>query len=122
MIPRSLKRRFRPMWIAAVASAAWANRVDVKRWLAFGRRAVDQRKSRPLSEVLTEAKVRAAVSANPLLRRDATLQDVVVDNGVVTLITNTASWPDSRQTRRLKKVKGIADVVARTSATSQTPP
>jgi hypothetical protein len=113
MLPRVVSRRIRPLWIAAVASAAWVNRKDVVRWSEFLRRAVLQRPSRPLSDWVTEAKVRAAVTADPVLRRDPALKDLSVRDGVVTLMTTTAAWPDSGEhVRRLKRVKGIADVTA----------
>jgi hypothetical protein len=113
MIPRVISRRVRPLWIAALASAAWVNRKDVARWAEFVRRSVKQRQSRPLSEIITEARVRAAVSADPVLRRDPALEDVAVHNGVVTLLTSTSAWPDSgNHVKRLKRVKGIADVTA----------
>jgi hypothetical protein len=111
MIPRAINRKIRPMWIAAVVTAAWANRADLCRWLGFVQRAVEQRHTRPVSDVLTEAKVRVVVSADPLLRRDPTLEDVTVDDGVVTLLTTAAPWPDSsRRIDRLKRVKGISEV------------
>ena len=111
MIPRVISRRIRPMWIAALASAAWVNRNDVARWVEFLRRAARQRNTKPMSEWLTEAKVRAAVSSDAVLRRDPALKDLAVRDGVVTLVTNTPAWPDSRDhIRRLKRVKGIADV------------
>lgn len=113
MIPRVVSRRIRPMWIAALASAAWVNRKDVLRWTEFVRRALQQRQARPLSELITEAKVRLAVTADPVLRRDPALKDVAVNDGVVTLLTTTASWPDSAaHMRRLTKVKGVEDVTA----------
>lgn len=113
MIPRVVRRRIRPLWIAALASAAWVNRKDVTRWTEFLRRAVRQRQTRPLSEWITEAKVRLAVTADPVLRRDPALKDVAVNDGVVTLLTNTAAWPDSAgHVRRLSRVKGVADVTA----------
>ena len=113
MIPRIVRRRIRPMWIAALASAAWVNRKDVIRWGEFLRRAVLQREARPLSEWITEAKVRAAVTADPVLRRDPALKDVAVNDGVVTLLTSTNAWPDSEaHVRRLSRVKGVADVTA----------
>jgi hypothetical protein len=115
MIPRVVSRRIRPMWIAALASGAWMNRKDVVRWTEFIRRAVQQRESRPLSEWITEAKVRMAVTSDPVLRRDPTLKDVAVNDGVVTLLTSTAAWPDSgAHVRRLTRVKGVADVTALT--------
>lgn len=115
MIPRSVKRRFRPMWFAALASAAWANRHDLRRWANFLKRSLTERQSRSMADVLTEAKVRAAISMDPVLRRDASLQDVEVRDGAVTLYSDEASWPSSRNRfARLAKVKGVADVSAET--------
>ena len=117
MIPRMVRRRIRPMWLAAVASAAWVNRKDVLRWTEFLRRVVSQRQTRPLADWITEAKVRAAVTSDPVLRRDPALKDLAVRDGVVTLMTNTAAWPNSdAHVRRLTKIKGIADVTALTLA------
>lgn len=119
MIPRIVKRRIRPMWLAAAATAAWVNRKDVMRWTEFLRRAVRQRQTRPLAELITEAKVRAAVTSDPVLRRDPALKDLAVNDGVVTLMTNTAAWPDSdAHVRKLSKIKGIDDVKALTLADS----
>ena len=113
MIPKVIKRRIRPLWIAGLAGAAWANREDLNRWLRFARRAIDQRKTRPLADVVTEARVRAAVSADPLLRRDPALKDLSVHNGVVTLITTSPTWPDPvTQVRHLLTVKGISEVTS----------
>jgi hypothetical protein len=113
MIPRVVSRRIRPMWIAALASGAWVNRKDVIRWSEFLRRVVQQRDSRPMSEWITEAKVRAALTSDPVLRRDPALKDVAVNDGVVTLLTSTAEWPDSgAHVRRLSRVKGVDGVKA----------
>jgi IS5 family transposase len=119
MLPRAVKKRIRPVWIAALASAAWMNRQDLARWAKFAKRAVEERHGRPVSEVMTEARVRAAVSADPVLRRDPALADVRVDHGVVTLLTTTPTWPDNHgHLARLRKVKGIADVTARPAEAS----
>ena len=113
MIPRVISRKVRPLWIAGLASAAWINRKDLARWREFVRRAINQRQTRPLSDLITEARVRAAVTADPVLRRDPALEDVAVRDGHVTLLTRTAVWPDSsNHVKRLKQVKGIADVTA----------
>jgi hypothetical protein len=113
MIPRVIRRRIRPLWLAAAASAAWMNRKDVMRWVDFAKRAYRQRRTRPLTELLTEAKARMAVSADPVLRRDPALQDLALRDGVLTLLTNTPAWPDSTaHIRRLKQVRGVADVKA----------
>ena len=113
MLPRLVRRRIRPLCIAAAASATWVNRKDVARWLDFLRRAVLQRRSRPVSAWITEAKVRAAVTSDPVLRRDPALRDVAVRDGVVTLLTSTPAWPDSAgHIRRLSQIKGIADAIS----------
>ena len=58
--------------------------------------------------------MRTAISADPRLRRDPSLRDVVVHDGVVTLLTTDDVWPDPRgQIHRLKGVKGITDVTSR---------
>ena len=103
----------RPMGLATVGTAAWANRVDLRRWLRFARRALDERSTRGMSELFTEAKVRVAVSADPLLRRDPSLDDIAVRDGVITLLTNTPAWPNtSDRTLRLMKLKGISHVTS----------
>jgi len=95
-----------------VAAALWANRRDVTRWWSFLRRAVTNSRNQPLSETIKEARVRAAVSADPLLRRDPVIDDLSYDAGVVTLRTNTPSWPDREHLlRRLRTVPGVTDVV-----------
>lgn len=102
------------MWFATVLAALWANRVDVRRWARFVVRAVRERGRRPVSDVVTELKVRAAVTGDPLLRRDGALADVCVEDGVVTLLTTTAGWPDPRdQMVKIKQVRGITDVTSR---------
>lgn len=113
MLPRILRRRIRPMWVAAVGLGAWTNRRDLARWYRFARRAIDQRQQRPLGDLLTEARVRATISTDPVLRRDRALDDVSVDDGVVTLHTTSGGWPDPHdQIWRIKQVKGITDVTS----------
>jgi hypothetical protein len=113
MIPRAVNKRIRLMWIAALASAAWVNRKDVVRWVNFAKRAVRQRNARPMTDLVTEAKVRAAVTSDPVLRRDPALTDLAVHNGVVTLLTSSTGWPDEEShVRRLLKINGITDVKA----------
>ncbi len=120
MIPRLIKRRVRPMWLAMIASAAWANRQDLRRWAGFATRAVQQRNTRPMSDFMTEAKVRAAVSLDPLLRRDPDLCDLAVRDGVVTLFANRPTWPASPdRVDRLAWVKGIS--LVETAMTADAP-
>ena len=119
MIPRSMKRRVRPMWLAAIGAAAWANRQDLGRWATFASQAVRERNSRPLSETLTEAKVRAAVTMDPLLRRDPSLRDLTVRDGVVTLLASQSGWPDPREHfAKLSRVKGVTHVETATGTST----
>lgn len=76
-----------------------------------------ERDGRPLSDLLTEAKVRVAVSSDPLLRRDASLRDLHVRDGVVTVLTTTDGWPDARgHMTKIERVKGITDVTTHMAA------
>lgn len=113
MIPRPIARQIRPLWVAAAASAAWTNRDDLLRWTRFARLAVVERKTRTISDLVAEVRVRAAVTANPLLRHDPGLKDLTVSNGVVTLLTTDSEWPEPQDNhiRRLKRVKGISEVI-----------
>ena len=84
------------MWIAALASAAWVNRKDVVRWADFC--AVPSRQRRPgrCRISITEAKVRAAVTSDPVLRRDPALNDLAV----------TTVWSRSSPAPRLARRGG----------------
>ena len=119
MIPRSIKRRTRPMWLAAFGAAAWANRQDLGRWATFASQTFRERNRRPVSDVITEAKVRAAITMDPLLRRDPALRDVTVRDGIVTLLASQSGWPDPREHfAKLSRVKGITHVETSTSGTA----
>jgi hypothetical protein len=112
VLPRFLTRRFRFLWWPALLGALWANRRDVARWWAFVKRVVTDRRPKDYSDLMTEARVRAAVSADPMLRRDPALDDLSYGGGVVTLRTRTPTWPDrERLLSKLLRVRGINDVV-----------
>jgi hypothetical protein len=100
-------------WMS-IAATIWRNRHDVQRWMSFVRRSVQGGGRRTLSEILTEAKVRAAVTGDPDLRHDTSLDDLTVEYGLVTLLITNEPWPDLRtKMMRLKRVKGITDVTTR---------
>ena len=124
MIPRSIKRKTRPLWLAALGSAAWTNRQDLKRWYDFAVNAVRERNHRPLSDLTTEAKVRAAVSMDTLLRRDPALKDLSVRDGVLTVYADLPGWRGAGdRVDRLARVKGVTRVesaIATTAADSTT--
>jgi hypothetical protein len=95
----------------------WMNRRDVARWGRFVRRSVADRDRFSLESWLTEARVRVAITSDPVLRCDPALDDVVVEEGNVTVMTSSASWPDAiTHLNGLRKVKGVADVTAEPGA------
>ena len=119
-----VERQARPIWVAALATSVWANRHDVRRWTGFAQRAFSERRTRPLSEVLVEARVRASVSADKTMRRDPSLKDIAVADGVITLTTTAVPWGASApQVLRLNRVKGISEVkLASPRAVTSAPP
>jgi hypothetical protein len=112
---RVIRRHSLMMMASMLVTAAWSHRIDIARWARFARRAVREFRSTPLREVAQEIRVRAAISADSLLRNDQNLRDLRVRDGVVTLITESAAWPDPRdQIVRIKQVAGVTDVDHRT--------
>ena len=112
-------RRLRGLWRhigwLGVASALWRNRVDVRRWMRFARRSIDSTRRRDMPDVMTEARVRAAITADPVLRHDRMVEDVTVEYGNVTVVTRDAVRPETRdRLLGLRRVKGVTDVTAQT--------
>jgi hypothetical protein len=106
-----VSRRVRWFWLAGLATSLWTNRRDVARWARFARRSSTRRDRGDLASWMTEARVRAAISLDPMLRRDPSLDDVVVEDGRVSIRTASATWPDvATHVNGLRKVKGVADV------------
>jgi hypothetical protein len=99
-----------PMWRSAALAFVWANRRDAVRWARFVRRAA-MPATRPTAEDLKlEAKVRASLSADPLLRQDPSIRDVRVHDGVVVLETPFLWHNKALAVTRLTQVKGVESV------------
>jgi osmotically-inducible protein OsmY len=107
---KKIRRPFRPLYRAVILAALWSNRRDLARWARFAKRAAAPA-TRPNPEDLKlEAKVRASLSADPLLRADPSIRDVRVRDGVVVLET-PADWHNkSLAVTRLSQVKGVESV------------
>lgn len=116
MIPRPISRRLRPFLILGAGYAIWANRHDVERWRRFAVRAFHDRRPERRDDLLTEARVRLAITTDPVLRRDQSLDDVVVLDGVVTLFTRTPNWRPADPMERIERVKGVTTVAPRNAA------
>jgi hypothetical protein len=107
---KTIRRPFRPLYRAVILSALWSNRRDLVRWAHFAKRAAVPA-TRPNSDDLKlEARVRASLSADPLLRADPSIRDVRVHDGIVVLET-PADWHNkSLAITRLSQVKGVESV------------
>lgn len=109
---RLARRRLGFLGTGAILFALWHDRHDALRWWSFVKRSLRRRESTPMSAVLTEAKVRAAITADPVLRRDRAIEDLSVEDGVVTLHTTAPSWPErDRHLVRLRSIRGVYDVI-----------
>ena len=113
MIPRVISRRVRPLWIAALASAAWVNRKDLARWAEFLRRRS------------TNANLARSPSSSPRRAYEPPSRQIRCSAEIPPSKTSPfatewsrcslapPAWPDSGDhVKRLKRVKGIADVTA----------
>jgi osmotically-inducible protein OsmY len=107
---KKLRKRIRPMWRSAMVAFLWANRRDVARWARFAKRA-SVPNTRPSSQDLKlEAKVRASLSTDPLLRQDPSIRDIRVRDGIVVL-ESPADWHNKGlAVTRLSQVKGVESV------------
>ena len=107
---KQLRRRIRPMWRSAMLAFLWANRRDVARWARFVKRALTPATRPDSQDLKLEAKVRASLSADPLLRQDPSIRDVRVRDGVVVL-ESPAGWHNKAlAVTRLSQVKGVESV------------
>ncbi|MEQ1701086.1 MAG: hypothetical protein ABMA25_13310 [Ilumatobacteraceae bacterium] len=114
LIPPFIARRVRWVWFAGLTTAVWMNRRDAARWLRFGTRSVQQRDDFDMKSWLTEARLRAAVTADPVLRSDPDFDDIEVHEGEVTVRTaGTANWDTGNHLDALRRVKGVAHVACR---------
>jgi len=116
-MPSFVARRIRWAWLAGLGTALWMNRRDVVRWTRFASRSVSLRDELTFDTWWTEARVRAAITMDPVLRNDPDLDDVEVSDGRVTVRTSSASWPDAvTHINSLRKVKGVAEVACEPGA------
>ncbi len=105
-----IRRRVRPVWRTAALAFLWSNRRDVARWAKFAKRAVDGAARPSTADLKLEAKVRASLSTDPVLRADPSIRDVRVHDGIVVLET-PADWKNkSLAVTRLTQVKGVESV------------
>lgn len=107
---RYLRKKMRPLWMLASLGWAWSNRTDVARWARFGKRMASSTTRPAIADAVLEARVRAALTADPQLRHDASVKDVRVQDGVVTVETTEPIRGFTSPFGRLEHVKGVLDV------------
>jgi hypothetical protein len=107
---RAATKPLKPLYRSAVLAALWSNRRDVGRWAKFAKRAADSMTRPRKDDLLLEAKVRASLSADPILRHDPSIRDVRVHNGVVVLETPPDWRNKGLAVTRLGSVNGVQSV------------
>lgn len=107
---RYLRKKARPLWMLSLLGWAWSNRADVARWARFGKRMASRTTRPAVGDALLEARVRAALTADPQLRHDTSVKDLRVEDGVVTVQTTEPGRGFTSPFGRLERVKGVLDV------------
>lgn len=105
-----IRRRIRPITRAAALAFLWNNRTDVMRWARFAKRSATSTTRPTAQDLKMEARVRAAISADPALRADPSLRDVRVHDGVVVLEAPVGWHNRAIALTRVAQVKGVEAV------------
>jgi hypothetical protein len=116
---RKLRRTLVPFYRSAIIAFLWANRRDVARWARFLRRAGSRNMRPTKQDLMLEARVRASLSSDPLLRQDPSIRDVRVRDGVVVLETPREWHNKGLAVTRLAQVKGVESVHTAADANEQ---
>jgi len=109
MMLKRIRRSARPLYRSALVAFLWANRRDAARWAKFAQRAASSKRP-STADLKLEARVRAALSADPLLRQDPSIRDVRVHDGVVVLETPPEWRNRALALSRVTQVKGVESV------------
>lgn len=116
---RPFRHPLRRLARSATLAFLWVNRRDVARWARFAKR-IAKPETRPSGDDLKlEAKVRASLSVDPVLRSDPSIRDVRVHDGVVVLEA-PAEWRNKAlAVTRLMQVRGVESVHTATDVNEQ---
>lgn len=110
---------FRPLYRSIALATLWANRRDVARWSKFAKRAAMPATRPATADLKLEARVRASLSSDPLLRTDPSIRDLRVHDGIVVLET-PADWHNKNLAiTRLTQLKGVESVHTATDVNEQ---
>ncbi len=88
---KPVRHIIRPAVRTATIAFLWSNRREVMRWARFIWRSARPSSWSAMDDLRVEARVRAALSCDPLLRRNSSIRDIRVRGRVVVLET-PADW------------------------------
>lgn len=110
-------RRFLPFSRLSLVLFAWRNRDEVKRWLGFGTRSLRRVQSGGRDDVVTEARIRAAMTRT----RDRRVTGVEVDvrGGVATLTGVVEPDVHNDLVALAERTPGVHSVVDRLQVSSR---
>ena len=94
----------------AALSFLWINRRDAARWARFAKRAAPPTTRPDPQDLKLEARVRASISADPILRVDPSIRDLRVCDGAVVLETPLVWHNEALALSRLRQVDGVESV------------
>ncbi|MCU1390149.1 MAG: hypothetical protein JWL72_3487 [Ilumatobacteraceae bacterium] len=116
---KTLRKPLKPVYRSMIIAAAWSNRRDIGRWAKFAKRAAMPATRPSPSDLKLEARVRASLSCDPILRADPSIHDLRVRDGIVVLET-PADWHNKRLAlARLGQLKGVESVHTATDVNEQ---
>ena len=95
--------------VAALA-LLWTNRRDAARWARFAKRAGAPSSRPDPQDLKLEARVRASISADPILRVDPSIRDLRVRDGAVVLETPRVWHNEVLAISRLRQLDGVESV------------
>jgi hypothetical protein len=107
---KTLRKPLRPLYRSMALALIWSNRRDVVRWAGFAKRAALPSTRPSRADLALEARVRASLSMDSVLRTDPSIRDVRVHDGVVVLEA-PAEWHNKGLAlARLGQLDGVESV------------
>jgi hypothetical protein len=112
MMGHAAVRVIRKVPLSVWGYVLWKNRRDARRWAQFVSNAIRHPNERSVGALVGEARVRAAITRDVVLRHDPMLTNVKLADGLVTLSSPSNLWrPSQDRIDHLRKVRGVVDVV-----------
>jgi len=101
-------RRVRPALAASMALTVWRNRFEIRRWVDFAKRAAQEPGER--ANALREARLRAALASDPVLRHSRANVVDRIDGNVAHLKVDPSSTEGRRSLEIASRMTGLREV------------